>query len=89
MQINHDEIIKASEREAYTIADSREADEIKQYISVSALDEAETEFAELLKQIADADLRERLDRAAGRISFVYERFGFAQGYIADRLLAQQ
>ncbi|MBQ8331165.1 MAG: hypothetical protein IJX94_01530 [Clostridia bacterium] len=86
MQRNNDVIIKASEREAHAIADSPQAETIKDQIDISSLDEAETEFADLLKQIPDADLRHKFDMAVGRISFAYERLGFVQGYISNRLL---
>lgn len=81
------DVVKMNEKEAYALSDSPHAEEVKTRVSISDTDTAEGEFSELLKLIPDADLRERLDQAAGRISYAYEKLGFVEGYIAERALA--
>lgn len=81
------DVVKMNEKEAYALSDSPHAEEVKTRVSISDTDTAEDEFSELLKLIPDADLRERLDQAAGRISYAYEKLGFVEGYIAERTLA--
>lgn len=81
------DVVKMNEKEAYALSDSPHAEEVKTRVSISDTDTAENEFSELLKLIPDADLRERLDQAAGRISYAYEKLGFVEGYIAERALA--
>lgn len=81
------DVVKMNEKEAYALSDSPHAEEVKTRVSISDTDTAEDEFSELLKLITDADLRERLDQAAGRISYAYEKLGFVEGYISERTLA--
>ena len=83
------DVIRANEREATVISDSRYVDEIKSHVDLSSVEKAENEYSELLKLIQDADLREKLDLAAGRISYAYEKLGFVEGYIALRSLPAQ
>lgn len=83
MQTNYD-VIRLNETEALALADSPYAEKIKNRLNVSSVDKAESEFSEVIKLISDADLRERIDAAVGRISFAYEKLGFVQGYVAAR-----
>ena len=76
----------AHQKEAYLLSKSQQAEEIINSVELQEIETAETEFSELLKQIPDADLRERIDLAAGRISFAYETLGFIAGFIMERTL---
>ncbi len=81
------DVVRMNEKEAYALSDSLHAEEVKNRVSIADTDTAEDEFSELLKLVQDAELRERIDQAAGRISYVYEKLGFVEGYIAERALA--
>lgn len=72
---------------AYNLSDSPHAEEVKNRVRISDTDVAEDEFLKLLKLIPDADLRDKIDQAAGRISYAYEKLGFVEGFIAERSLA--
>lgn len=80
------DVVKMNKEQAYALSDSPHAEEVKTRVSIADTDTAEDEFSKLLKLIPDADLRERLDQAAGRISYAYEKLGFVEGYIAERAL---
>ncbi|MBQ3552475.1 MAG: hypothetical protein IJA35_04905 [Clostridia bacterium] len=80
----YNDVVRSNKNFAYTLSDSPHADEVKSRVSIAETDAAEDEFSKLLKLIPDADLRERLDQAAGRISYAYEKLGFIEGYIAER-----
>ena len=74
------------EKEANALATTQLANEIINSLNSENIEFVEAEFSELLKQIPDADLRERIDRAVGRISFAYEKLGFIAGYLMERTL---
>ena len=81
----HYEDVKKHQNTAYTIADSPQADFIKNLIQIPDTETAENEFTELLKLIPDADLRERIDTAAGKIAYAYEKLGFVEGFILSTI----
>lgn len=80
------EVIQSNYKYACCISDSPHAEDVKKQVSIQETDTAEEQFAELLEQVSDPDLRERLDSAAGRISYAYEKLGFVVGFIAERSL---
>lgn len=84
---NNIDIIRELETEAYLMADSARAEEIKSLVNIEHTENVESEFSELLKLISDADLREKIDLAVGRISYAYERLGFVEGFITKRSIA--
>lgn len=44
-----------------------------------AMAQAEAELSDLLKKIADPELRDAIDRAAGRVGYLREAEGFEAG----------
>lgn len=86
MQTIH-EVVKSNYKYAYCLADSPHGEDVKKQVSITDTSEVEEQFSELLKLVSDPDLRERLDTAAGRISYAYEKLGFVEGFIAERSLA--
>lgn len=77
---------RAIETTAYELADTPLADEVKNEISVVSTDTVEKEFSELLTRIPDPVLRELIDAAVGKIAFTYERLGFVNGVVTDRVI---
>ena len=57
----------------------------KKLVKIPDTETAENEFTELLKLIPDADLRERIDTAAGKIAYAYEKLGFVEGFILSTI----
>ena len=82
----HYEDVKFHQTTAYTIADSPQANSVKKLIKIPDTDIAENDLSELLKLIPDADLRERIDTAAGRIAYAYEKLGFVEGFVLKSTL---
>ena len=80
------DIVKTHETTAYALADTPLAENVKSIITVIDTETLEAEFTELLNRITDADLRDRIDAAAGRIAYAYERLGFIQGVVTDRAI---
>lgn len=50
------------------------------------LREVEDEFAAVLKQVSDPELRDKLDMAAGRIAYAYQTQGFCGGWYGHSAL---
>lgn len=80
------EIVKSNKECAYCLADSPYGEEIKSKVRIIETEEAEKQFYDVLMLITDPELRERVDQAAGRISYAYEKLGFVEGFIAKRAL---
>lgn len=78
---NYYDVVKTHENTAYAIADSPQADCVKKLTQIPETAVAENELSELLKLIPDAELREQIDTAVGRISYAYEKLGFVEGFI--------
>lgn len=83
----YSQVVERSLKEANALSDSPHAEEVKKRVSIKETETAEQEFSEVLKQITDPELRERIDSAAGRIAFSYEKLGFIEGYIAEKAYA--
>ena len=83
----YSEVVKSNFNMAYNMADSEHAENVKKHVAIENVEVAEREFAELLKQIPDKDLRDKLDAAAGRLTFEYERLGFVVGNISEKAWA--
>lgn len=79
----YSEVVKSNFNMAYNMADSEHAENVKKHVTIEDVETAEREFSELLKQIPDKELRDKIDAAAGRLTFEYERLGFVVGYIAE------
>ena len=84
--MNYKDIVKKHEATAYALADTDLADTVKGCIKVVDTDAVESDFAELLNHIQDAELRDMIDVAAGRMAFAYEKLGFVQGMLTDHAL---
>lgn len=61
------------------LASSPMADDLVQRFDVPEVDAAEEQFKTALREIADPELRNKLDMAAGKISSAYQILGFCAG----------
>lgn len=84
--MSYKDIVKKHQANAYALADTALADTVKDCITVVDTDAVESDFSELLTLIQDAELRDMIDTAAGRIAFAYEKLGFVQGILTDHAL---
>lgn len=64
-------------------AESPFAQQLTEKIDVPEITEAEDAFKALLERIADPELRNAIDMAAGKISRAYQLLGFCVGYCSQ------
>lgn len=55
----------------------------KNRFKVPEVEEAEAVFNALLKEITDPELRNKIDMAAGKISYAYEILGYCAGHFSQ------
>lgn len=55
----------------------------KNRFDVPEVEEAEAVFKEILQEITDPELRNKIDMAAGKISYAYEILGFCAGHFSQ------
>ena len=84
--MNYNDIINKYEAEAYALSEIDHAEQLENRIKINEVAEADKEWEELLKQIPDSELRQRVDLAAGRIAFAYSKLGFMNGYMVSKLV---
>lgn len=72
-----------------TLATSPMAAELVERFDVPEVDEAEQNFKKALEQIADPEIRNAVDMAAGKISTAYQILGFCVGHFSQDSRALQ
>lgn len=66
-----------------SLAKSDTAQECVERFDVPEVEEAEAAFKQALEEIADPEMRNKLDMAAGKISRAYQILGFCAGHFAQ------
>ena len=80
----YNQVVDSNIKMADALSDSPHAEEVKKRVNIKETESAEHELSELLKEIGDKELRDRVDSAAGRIAYAYEKLGCIEGFIAER-----
>lgn len=65
------------------MATSEFGDYCKERFNIPEVTEAEELFKAALQEIADPELRNKIDMAAGKISYAYEILGFCAGHFSQ------
>lgn len=66
-----------------SMATSEFGEYCKNKFNVPEVEEAEAFFKEALQEITDPELRNKIDMAAGKISYAYEILGFCAGHFSQ------
>lgn len=66
-----------------SMATSEFGEYCKNKFNVPEVEEAEAVFKEALQEITDPELRNKIDMAAGKISYAYEILGFCAGHFSQ------
>lgn len=78
------EVVERHQDYAYNLSDSPHAEEFRKRIKKDDAEAAKEEFETVLKLIEDAEVREKVESAANRITQAFEALGFAVGYLSEK-----
>lgn len=78
-----EELWERDTKQLCAMATSEFGEYCKNRFKVPEVEEAETVFKAALQEIADPELRNKIDMAAGKISYAYEMLGFCAGHFSQ------
>ena len=78
------EVVERHQDYAYNLSDSPHAEEFRKRVRKDAAEAAKEEFESVLKLVEDADVREKIESAANRVTKAFEALGFAVGYLSEK-----
>lgn len=82
-RLTPEELWERDTQQLRSMATSEFGDYCKGRFNVPEVEEAEKVFKAVLQKIADPELRNEIDMAAGKISYAYEILGFCAGHFSQ------
>lgn len=78
-----EELWERDTQQLRSMATSEFGEYCKNRFNVPEVEEAEAAFKAILQEITDPELRNKIDMAAGKISYAYEILGFCAGHFSQ------
>lgn len=82
-RLTPEELWERDTKQLCRMATSEFGEYCKNRFKVPEVDEAEAAFKAVLQEITDPELRNKVDMAAGKISYAYEMLGFCAGHFSQ------
>lgn len=81
--LSPEELWERDTQQLRSMATSEFGEYCKNHFKVPEVEEAEKAFKDALQEIDDPELRNKIDMAAGKISYAYEILGFCAGHYSQ------
>lgn len=81
--LSPEELWERDTQQLRSMATSEFGEYCKNRFKVPEVEEAEKAFKDALQEIDDPELRNKIDMAAGKISYAYEILGFCAGHYSQ------